>query len=263
MDAVDLAAREHENLIACYALGAGNAANSLLRHDRGIVLFAVPLPIRLFNQVIVEREDAEPGALRDAIGVMRERGAEFVVNLREGADDQWLPLVQALGLVEASPEPWMPGMAAHPLPAPGSVPVPGGHEIRRVTDLPGLRDHMTAGAAGFGMPIEWFETIMGEGTLADPASAVYVGYTDGTPVTAGFGYRTGATIGVYNIATVEAARRRGYAAAMTMRIVDDGAAAGCDAAILQSSDMGYPIYERLGFRTVVRYRAWIDPDRAA
>jgi hypothetical protein len=27
--------------------------------------------------------------------------------------------------------------------------------------------------------------------------------------------------------------------------------------------MGYPIYERLGFRTVVRYRAWIDPDRAA
>ena len=30
-------------------------------------------------------------------------------------------------------------------------------------------------------------------------------------------------------------------------------AAGCDVAILQASEMGRPIYERLGFRTVVEY----------
>lgn len=46
---------------------------------------------------------------------------------------------------------------------------------------------------------------------------------------------------------------------MTMRIVDDAAASGCDVAILQSSDMGYPIYERLGFRTVVEYMGYVDP----
>jgi predicted GNAT family acetyltransferase len=70
-------------------------------------------------------------------------------------------------------------------------------------------------------------------------------------VTTGFGVRTGNTIGVYNIATLEMARRRGYGAAMTARVVADGAADGCDVAILQASEMGRPIYERLGFRTVI------------
>ncbi len=100
---------------------------------------------------------------------------------------------------------------------------------------------------------------MSEAMLAHPDMFVYVGYTDGVPVTSGLGFRTGRTIGVYNIATVETARRRGYGAAMTMRIVDDGAAAGCDLAILQASDMGRPIYERLGFRLVVDYGGFVDP----
>lgn len=262
MTAPDLAIREHENLLAAYGAAAANASGSLVERDRGIALFAVPLPIRLFNQVVVERDDADPDTLQAAVGVMRQRRAMFVVNLRDGIDDRWVPLVRELGLVEASPEPWMPGMAAHPLRAPGSVPPPDGHDIRRVTELGGVRDHIAAGSAGFEMPVEWFEAVMGPATLADPAAAIYVGYTDGVPVTAGLGYRTGATIGVYNIATVAAARRRGYGAAMTMRIVDDGAAAGCDVAVLQSSEMGYPVYERLGFRTVVSYRAWIDPEPA-
>ncbi len=34
-------------------------------------------------------------------------------------------------------------------------------------------------------------------------------------------------------------------------------------AILQASDMGYPIYERLGFKTVVEYFAYVDPESLA
>jgi GNAT superfamily N-acetyltransferase len=261
MDLPDLAALEHENLIAALSAAVRVAPGSLVTHDRGIALLSAPLPIRLFNQVLIERGDADPAALAVAVGVMRERSAPFVVNLRDGIDDRWTGQVRELGLVEAGPEPWMPGMALYPLPAPGSQPVPAGHEIRRVTDHGGIRDHIAAGSAGFGMPVEWFEAILGPATLEEPATAVYVGYTDGEPVTAGLGYRTRDTIGIYNVATVEAARGRGYGAAMTMRIVDDGIAAGCDVAILQSSDMGFPIYERLGFRTVVQYRAWIEPER--
>jgi hypothetical protein len=46
---------------------------------------------------------------------------------------------------------------------------------------------------------------------------------------------------------------------MTARVVADGLVAGCDVAALQASQMGRPIYERLGFRTVVRYMAYVDP----
>jgi GNAT superfamily N-acetyltransferase len=92
--------------------------------------------------------------------------------------------------------------------------------------------------------------------LDRPESVVYVGYLDGSPVVSGLGWRSGRTIGVYSIATVESARRRGFGAAMVARVVADGATAGCDVAALQASEMGRPIYERLGFRTVVRYVAY-------
>ena len=46
---------------------------------------------------------------------------------------------------------------------------------------------------------------------------------------------------------------------MTRRVVADGVAAGCDVAVLQSSDMGFSIYERLGFRTVVEYMGYVEP----
>ncbi len=93
--------------------------------------------------------------------------------------------------------------------------------------------------------------------LDRPDCVVYVGYADGAPVVSGLGWRSGRTIGVYSIATVESERRRGYGAAMTARVIADGVDAGCDVAALQASEMGRPIYERLGFRTVVRYAAYV------
>jgi predicted GNAT family acetyltransferase len=70
---------------------------------------------------------------------------------------------------------------------------------------------------------------------------------------------------VYAIATIPSARRRGYGAAMTARVVTDGLAAGCDVAALQASELGRPTYERLGFRVDVRYTAYSPrewPDRS-
>ena len=46
---------------------------------------------------------------------------------------------------------------------------------------------------------------------------------------------------------------------MTAHVVADGLVTGCDVAALQASEMGRPIYERLGFRTVVRYATYTDP----
>ena len=118
--------------------------------------------------------------------------------------------------------------------------------------------HRAVVTAGFGSEPE-----VAAGTsclaLADRSRcAMYVGYADGHPVVSGLRWQTGRTVGVYSIATVRSARRRGYGAAMTARIVADGVATGCDVAILQASDMGRPIYERLGFRTVVHYRAYTE-----
>ncbi|MEE9533888.1 MAG: hypothetical protein V3W06_05680 [Acidimicrobiia bacterium] len=43
---------------------------------------------------------------------------------------------------------------------------------------------------------------------------------------------------------------------MTMRAVIDGRDRDCDVAFLQSTEMGYSVYERLGFETIFKYDVW-------
>jgi GNAT superfamily N-acetyltransferase len=259
MDDSTLAQLEHENLIAAIALAGAQARGARVERADGLALILTGLPLRLFNQVIVESDEATADSITAAVTIARDRGDAFVVNLRRGTDDRHLPTMGALGLVPIGPHPWMPGMALHPLPRTGSLGPPAGHEIRRVVDAAGVADHIQTAADGFGTPRAWMEAIMSEDVVGTPGASVYVGYTHGEPVTTGLSVRTGRTIGVYNIATIESARGRGYGTAMTRRLVDDGAGEGCDVAILQASDMGKPIYERLSFRTVVEYSGYVDP----
>ncbi|MGZ6345052.1 MAG: GNAT family N-acetyltransferase [Candidatus Limnocylindrales bacterium] len=259
MDREELARREHENMIEALALAGSNAEGALVRRVDGVALIATGLPLRLFNQVLVEGGEATPAAIASAVAVTRDRGDRFVVNLRSGADDRFIALMGELGLVPLSDEPPSPGMALYPLPAEASPGAPPGHEIREVTDAAGLEDNIRATAEGFELPESILRAVIDMTLVGDPGTALYVGYTGGEPVTSGLGVRTGRTIGVYNIATVPSARKRGYGAAMTARIATDGAAAGCDVATLQASEMGYPIYRRLGYRTVVEYLGYVDP----
>jgi GNAT superfamily N-acetyltransferase len=154
-----------------------------------------------------------------------------------------------------------PGMVAFPIDrdaiAAARAPSRGlGLEIRQVRDAAGIDQHRMVVTDGFGSaPAVALGTTCAE-LLDHPGCAVYVGYADGIPVVSGLGWRTGRTIGVYAIATIPSVRRRGYAAAMTARVVLDGVASGCDLAALQASEAGRPIYERLGFRVDVRYVAY-------
>jgi GNAT superfamily N-acetyltransferase len=252
---------EHANWIA-YLTGVVRCARPVdVTRAGGVVSILSGLPFDWFNQVLVEHDEATPGGMRAAVGRAREWGQPFVVRLREGIDDRFAPALLQAGFVPEGAETTTPGMVASPIgPGAGERAAPPGLEIRRVTDAEGIAAHRRVVTAGFGTdPEVALQTACPD--LLDRADCVlYVGYAEGTPSVSGLGWRSGRTIGVYSIATVPPARRRGYGAAMTARVVADGAAAGCDVAALQASEMGRPIYERQGFRTVVRYVAYVDQD---
>ena len=256
----ELAALEHENWIAYVTGVASCTSRATVTRAGGVLTLVTGLPMDWFNQILIEQEDATPAAVLAGVAEARERGHPFVVRLREGIDDRYIPTLTQAGLAATGQETSTPGMVAFPVDhdaiAEHAAPE---LEIRRVTDAAGIDAHRRAVTAGFGSdPVVAVETVC-PSLLDRPECVVYVGDADGDPVVSGLGWRTRRTIGVFSIATIESARRRGYGAAMTARVVADGVAANCDVAALQASEMGRPIYERLGFRTVVRYAAYADP----
>jgi GNAT superfamily N-acetyltransferase len=255
----ELAAIEHANWIA-YVTGVVSCTRSAtVSRAGGVVTVLTGLPMDWFNQVLIEGEEVTPAAVLAGVTQARERGDHFVVRLRDGIDDRFIPMLTQAGLAPAG-ETSMPGMVAFPIDHGAIAEFASPElEIRRVTDAAGIDAHCQVVSAGFGSdPAVALGTACPD-LLDRPECVVYVGYAQCEPVTSGLGWRTGRTIGVYSIATIKSARRRGYGAAMTARVVTDGVVAGCDVAALQASEMGRPIYERLGFRTVVRYAAYVDP----
>ena len=257
MDDSTQAWRQHENILGWLGACSSQVPGAVIWQRDGVALFATGLPFTLFNRVFVAGENASAAAFEDAIATLRERGAPFSVDLRRGADDPLIPAILATGLVREPDEAPVPGMALAPIPA--SVPAPADLVIERAVDEPGLERHIQALFNGYGIPDTFARPIMTPAMLANDSLAIYTGLLDGTPVVSGFGVRTGRTIGVYNIATVPDARRRGFGEAMTARIAADGGASGCDLAILQASTMGFPIYSRMGYRTVVEYDSYAEP----
>ena len=73
---------------------------------------------------------------------------------------------------------------------------------------------------------------------------------DGLPVATGCAWLNGTTVGLYNIATLKEPRGRGLGYAVTARLMDLGRERGCTDAVLHASEMGRPVYERLGFTHV-------------
>lgn len=255
----ELVALEHESWIGYLTGVASCTARTTVTRAGGVLTLLTGLPMDWFNQILVEDQGATRPALLAAVAAARDLGHEFVVRLREEIDDRFIPTLIQAGLEATAPQTSTPGMVAFPISHEALAEhSPSELEIRRVTDAAGIDTHRTAVTLGFGSdPAVALGNVCVD-LLDRPECAVYVGYVDGQPVVSGLGWRTGRTIGVYSIATIPAARRRGYGAAMTARVVADGALAGCDVAALQASELGRPIYERLGFRTVIRYAAYAD-----
>ena len=89
--------------------------------------------------------------------------------------------------------------------------------------------------------------------LADGAMRMFIGRENGRPVAAATGYRMEDVVGVFGVATVASARRRGYGTALTRAAMlsDTGLPA-----ILAPSPQGAALYRRLGFEPVGALSIW-------
>lgn len=110
---------------------------------------------------------------------------------------------------------------------------------------------------GFDMPAELTRQRFPVSFFALPDSDTWLGAVNGYDVTTAFGAVRRGMCGVFNVATPAAERGHGYGGAITAATVLAAMTDGARGAFLQSSPMGYPVYERLGFVTAESWRQWM------
>jgi GNAT superfamily N-acetyltransferase len=95
---------------------------------------------------------------------------------------------------------------------------------------------------------------------ADPSAFhTLVARLDGENVATALAFDHRGDCGVFNMSTLEAARRRGLGTALTARHVHDAAERNCSTASLQSTPMAERVYAAVGFRDLGRILEYVRP----
>ncbi|MEU8181241.1 GNAT family N-acetyltransferase [Micromonospora sp. NPDC049044] len=186
------------------------------------------------------------GSLDRLATEVRRQAAHWSIMVRSAADDAVRDLAARHELLNSSELPLLACTAADVV---YRADAPRHEVIRQVRAAESDRYTETL-TRSFEAPDGAFGALVGGGVLDADQVSGYLAEESGRPVGTGLGLRTAGVLGVFNIAVVPSARGRGLGRAITEAVLRDGVAAGTEAAYLQSSEMGRPLYETMGFRLV-------------
>jgi ribosomal protein S18 acetylase RimI-like enzyme len=238
------------NLYAFFRhLGASSTTD--FTREGGIVRWNAPLSHPWFQGVLCENP-----AGRGSDNVIGECEAYFRAAGAQGFSwwldldvrgTGWEELLAARGFTYDNNT---PGMAVDlgQLPEPSQ---PEGFRIDAVTDATALSLWARTCAEAYGMPAEagglMDQTMQGIG-LELPLRN-YLGFLDDQPIATSSLFLGAGVAGIYTVGTLAAARGRGIGAAVTLAPLYEARAMGYRIGVLQSSEMGFSVYEGMGFRT--------------
>ena len=217
------------------------------------------LPFAPFNSVAGARFGVDADArIEEILDWYRERGVPFSwwLGPRDSPPDLGRRL-EAHGL-EPDAEA-VPGMALDLRRRLREAPGPAGLTIERVRDEASFEFVVDIVIAAFG-GLAWLRDGLRRFALLGFADGnpqrTYLARLDGRPVGTALGFHAGSVLGIYNVAVLSDARGRGIGGAVTRAALQAGADDGCRIAVLESTALGHPVYERLGFRDVAEYRVY-------
>jgi ribosomal protein S18 acetylase RimI-like enzyme len=190
----------------------------------------------------------DPGVAADAVVARAAEffGAEgYLVLARREEDDDIERAALAAGFRAGWTERPM-AMMAPPFPSP----TPDEIEVRAVEDAAGVGDYGRVVALANDDPGERERAplLFHDETILAPHIAAFVAYMGAEPVSCAMTLVSHRIAGVFYVATVEHARRRGLGDALTRMAARAGFELGAGAAWLGASEMGADLYRRIGFQ---------------
>ncbi|HEV8545886.1 MAG TPA: GNAT family N-acetyltransferase [Candidatus Limnocylindrales bacterium] len=244
---VDLIEAADRNFLGSYRKLVDHMLAGETRDFGGVFAFVTGLPIGMFNGCIVTAPAATED-LRSALDWIVGHDVPYRLWIHEELADHLAEAVRERGMEQGA---WlMPQMVLQPVPETPS-PAPG-VSVRAVSDARSLDEYRRVSVED-GTSENVVGRLYSDSFAADPDVQLVTAYLDHRAVGTSLAIRTGEVSGVYAVGTLPAARRRGVGTAATWAAVAAGRALGCESIVLQASEMGFPLYRAMGFRTVVRY----------
>jgi ribosomal protein S18 acetylase RimI-like enzyme len=213
----------------------------------------------IFNGVIARAADVDPRTIGSVKAWFRRGGLPFT---------WWVtPSQHALGLGTRLEDAGMvrdeeiPGMAL-PRSALGNPPSgPADLRVEPVTDETSFETFGQTLNAGDFQTSEEIARMFPDLLRAEPGDhrfRFFVGYQGDRPVATALRFCSDGCVGIYGIATIPEARHRGIGARMTYAALRDGFdSGGGSTAVLQATPLGYPVYRRMGFIDIGKFRTYV------
>ncbi|MGH9647571.1 MAG: GNAT family N-acetyltransferase, partial [Bryobacteraceae bacterium] len=150
-----------------------------------------------------------------------------------------------------------PGMFAEKLRPPSrKLPV---LDVRRVNNLETRQAFANITAIAFDIPQAISREVYGAARGLGGDFHGYVGYVDGAPVATTATVVSAGAVGIYSVGTLPDWRRRGFAESlMRSAIAIEQKKSGVEASVLQATESGISVYERMGYRRVTRFSVYIS-----
>jgi len=221
-----------------------------------VTSFVTSLPMAFANGCLVV-EACTASDLDAAISWVQAAAMPYQVRVDEPLVADLQKTLDARGL-ERDPVA-MPAMVLHPIPEmPEAAP---GVEVMAVDDT--KYSAFVELLVSTGIPENLAVRIFPRDLIAKDNAEYFVATLEREPVGISVAVRTGESGGIYSVATLEKARRRGVGTAVTWAAIGAIRGWGCKSAVLQSSEMGYPVYRAMGFEEVTRYVRFAPKDENA
>jgi GNAT superfamily N-acetyltransferase len=251
----DPATRMAESLPAAWEAIARCVDGGVVLRVPDLIVTLTNIPDPELNSAFVERTPRDPSAsLEAAAAAFTEHGQRLGIDLPRG----WYPDLEraakelGMRIVESRPGMTAPVSAIAPAVAADDV------ELLRVEDGSRLEEYREIQTAVFGMAPDIIRAYVGPGALAADDIDLHLAKASGVAVACAAGITVGGTVGVFGVATLPEARRRGIGTAVTAAVID-AARLRADLAWLQASELGAGAYRRMGFRAAADWDVWILP----
>lgn len=247
----------------------GRAAGAEERNEPGVRWVIGEIPVDYHNCVVradLSPEDAD-GVIAESLDLFRAHGAPGSWHV--GPSTRPADIGERLLAHGFSYGGDDIGMAVELSTIPEGVPVPEGLQIARVRDEEDLLAWEDALGRGFGegpREARWVAEAYRTIGLGDEGPwRHYLGRLGGAPVATSTLFLGAGVAGVYFVCTVEEVRRRGIGAALTLAPLREARGMGYRVGVLGASEMGYPVYRRLGFeeRCRIGLYEWRQPGKLA